>query len=90
VGGEDVVEVLEASLSREGLTAMGVPPQFHAQALRNASRAAARLGDQSLKASVERLTSSDREGDSGVRQIAREALKRWRPAASTPVEDGNG
>ena len=87
IGGEAVVEVLRASLTREGLTTMKVPPQFHAQALRNASRAAARLGDQSLRASVERLTNSGTEGDSGVRQIAREALKRWRPAAATPVEE---
>ena len=82
IGGAPVVEVLAASLTREGLTTMKVPPQFHAQALRNASRAAARLGDQSLRASVQRLTNSDTEGDSGVRQIAREALKRWRSASA--------
>ncbi len=90
IGGDDVLEVLGASLSREGLAAMKVPPQFHAQALRNASRAAARLGDRGLRANVERLTSIETEGDSGVRQIAREALKRWRPAASTPDQDGDG
>ena len=89
IGGDDVVAVLRASLSREGLTDMKVPPQFHAQALRNASRAAARLGDQSLRAGVERLTNSDTEGDSGVRQIAREALKRWRSATATPDDGGN-
>jgi len=85
-GGDAVVALLEASLSREGLEGLEIPKELHAPALRNAAKAAAVLGVQSLKASVERITQSSAEGDEGVRKQARAALEAW----GQPLADRQG
>ncbi len=71
------VPLLRRSLTRKDLQEMGIPPDLHAQALRNAIRGAAYLGDDELKVLVTRLSSTETEQDGNVRQIAREALARW-------------
>ncbi|MDJ0974926.1 MAG: HEAT repeat domain-containing protein [Planctomycetota bacterium] len=87
-GGEvdRVAQIVGQALTREGLAELGIGERFQPGALRNASRAAAVLGDAELKQKVERLTKSDLEGDESVRQVAREALKRW-GATTAPKED---
>lgn len=78
--------ILGQALTREGLTDFGIGDRFQPGALRNASRAAAVLGDEELRVKVERLTKSDLERNEEVRRVAREQLKLW-GAAKAPEED---
>lgn len=71
------LQILDQALTREGLSNMKIGERFQPGALRNACRAAAALADPSLKEKVERLASSELEGDDQVRLVAQDQLNRW-------------
>jgi hypothetical protein len=71
--------ILERSLDRASLRAMGIgDAEWQRNALTNAIRAAAELGDEGLRPRVERLVLADVERDPEVRRYAALALERWR------------
>lgn len=74
-GDARAVPFLKQSLVRDELKRLGIRPEFRQPALFNAMRGAARLGDPSLRPLVESL---QEDGDETVREMAREALRRWR------------